>query len=106
MVIGEGKPYLSAILVLNPEEWIRLANSVVVDPYQRGTLRDSRIHNKVIAQLRKLLAAFPGFAKIRRVHLTLDPWTVDNGLLTPTLKVKRNVVLEKYADAIRRLYEE
>ncbi len=44
---------------------------------------------------RLALRDFPGYAKIRRLGLLLEPWTVDNGLLTPTLKVKRAKVLEK-----------
>ncbi len=37
--------------------------------------------------------------------LTLDPWTVDSGLLTPTLKVKRPQVLEAYATQVKALYQ-
>ena len=43
---------------------------------------------------------------MRRLHLTLEPWSVDNGLMTPTLKVKRNVVLERCAKAIEAIYAE
>jgi long-chain acyl-CoA synthetase len=50
------------------------------------------------------LSDFPGYAKVRRVILEREPWTVDNGLLTPTLKVKRALVLAKFADRIDALY--
>lgn len=105
MVIGEGRAYLSAIIVLNSEEWITLANKHLVDPYQADSLGDSRIQNEVLNHCRKLLHEFPGYAKIRRVILTLEPWSVDNGLLTPTLKVKRPKVIEAYKDAIASLYK-
>jgi long-chain acyl-CoA synthetase len=50
------------------------------------------------------LKDFPGYAKVRRLILSLQPWTVDNGMLTPTLKVKRARVLEKFAAEIETLY--
>jgi long-chain acyl-CoA synthetase len=104
MVIGEGQAYLSAIIVLNNEEWITFASKHVVDPYQAESLNDPRIQHEVLNRCRKLLHEFPGYAKIRRVILTLEPWSVDNGLLTPTLKVKRPRVLAAYKDAIANLY--
>jgi long-chain acyl-CoA synthetase len=104
MVVGEGKPFLSAVAVLNREEWIKLANQQLIDPYNHDSLRDPRIQRQVIARMRKCLQEFPSYAKIRRVLLSLEPWTVDNGLLTPTLKVKRNKVLELHAKAIQDLY--
>ena len=47
---------------------------------------------------------FPGYAQVRRVMVTLDPWTMENGLLTPTLKLKRPKVMEKYGAEIGQLY--
>jgi long-chain acyl-CoA synthetase len=46
----------------------------------------------------------PYYAQPRAVALTLDPWTVENGLITPTLKLKRNNLAARYADGIDRLY--
>jgi long-chain acyl-CoA synthetase len=54
--------------------------------------------------IRHQLSDFPGYAKVRRVILVREPWTVDNGLLTPTLKVKRALVLAKFAERIDALY--
>jgi len=50
------------------------------------------------------LRNFPGYAQIRRLHPELKPWTVDDGLLTPTLKVKRNQVLDRYRAAVEAMY--
>ena len=49
-------------------------------------------------------SGFPGYAKIRRVAVVHEPWNVENGLLTPTLKLKRAKVLEKYKTEVDRLY--
>ena len=44
--------------------------------------------------------------QIRAVHLALTPWTVEAGLLTPTLKVKRDALQRKFAKEIEALYAE
>jgi len=104
MVIGEGQSFLSALVVLNSDEWIKLANNFVIDPYQKESLDDSRIHSHIINLMRKALHEFPSYAKIRRVSVTLEQWTVENGLMTPTLKVKRNKVIELNAKNIEKIY--
>ncbi|MCP5301425.1 MAG: long-chain fatty acid--CoA ligase, partial [Chromatiaceae bacterium] len=65
---------------------------------------DPKVHAAVQRRVKAALKDFPGYAKIRQLHLSLEPWTVDEGLLTPTLKVKRSRVLERYAPAVEALY--
>jgi len=104
LVIGEGRPYLSALVVLNPEHWFGLARAAGVDPLAHDSLCDERLLKKVLHLIQASLHDFPGYAKVRRAALSLDPWTVDNGLLTPTLKVKRSRVLERFSERIAALY--
>ena len=47
---------------------------------------------------------FPGYARIRAVHASLDEWTIESGLLTPTLKIKRPKVLAKFSEQVDGLY--
>jgi long-chain acyl-CoA synthetase len=104
LVIGEGESWLAAILVLNPEEWPRLAKRLGLDPDAADSLQAQKLHAELLKGIKGTLKDFPGYAKIRRVILTSEAWTVDNGLLTPTLKVKRARVLEQFTDEIRALY--
>jgi len=106
LVLGEGRPCLAALLVLNPDLWFGFARELGLDPFRRECLEDERLQKKVLARVQQQLHDFPGYAKIRRVGLSLDPWTVENGLLTPTLKVKRAAVLEQFADRVQALFEE
>ncbi|HHS96442.1 MAG TPA: long-chain fatty acid--CoA ligase [Chloroflexi bacterium] len=106
LVLGEGKPFLSAIAVLNSEEWFALAQELGLDPTDGSNLRSEKVERRLVNRMRELMSDFPGYAKIRRVHATLEPWTVDNGLLTPTLKVKRAKVLERYQKEVAAIYEE
>jgi long-chain acyl-CoA synthetase len=104
VVLGEGHSYLSALLVLSAERWPEVASAHGLDPEHPDSLRDEQLNKTIIKRLRVLLEEFPGYAKIRRVILTLEPWTIDNGLLTPTMKVKRAAVFERYRDPIEHLY--
>lgn len=104
LVIGESKPYLSALVVINPEHWLGLARSHNLDPFDKNHLHNEKLHRALVRKIADCLHDFPGYAKVRRVTPLLEPWTVENGLLTPTLKIKRPVVINQYQQAIQGMY--
>ncbi|MGD2138183.1 MAG: long-chain fatty acid--CoA ligase [Gammaproteobacteria bacterium] len=104
MIVGEGEAWLSAILVLNPENWPELAGRFGLDADAPGSTGNEKLQAYLMKEISGRLKDFPGYARIRRVIPTLEPWTVDNGLLTPTLKVKRARVMDEFADEIRAVY--
>ncbi|HEY9202162.1 MAG TPA: long-chain fatty acid--CoA ligase [Gammaproteobacteria bacterium] len=104
MVIGEARPFLSALLVLNPDAWADMAVSLHVHPEAEEVLLQRNIEKAILQRVAQRLKDFPGYAKIRRAHITLQPWSVEDGLLTPTLKIKRAKVLDRYASEIDALY--
>ena len=104
MVVGEGRPYLAALTVINTDAWPAFAAELGVDPADPAALAAPAVTKALTRRLARCLAHFPGYAQIRRVHVALDPWTVEAGLLTPTLKLKRAQVLARHADAVDALY--
>lgn len=104
MVLGEMKPYLSLIAVVHPDEWTKLATSLGLDPADPEALNSPAA--KVAALKRAKLAAkdFPNYALPRAIHLTTEPWTIENGLLTPTLKLKRGPLNAHFKQVIEKLY--
>ncbi|MEN8108744.1 MAG: long-chain fatty acid--CoA ligase [Pseudomonadota bacterium] len=104
LIVGEGRSYLSAIVVLNPDELKQLSDRYKLDVDVDTSLADDKLQGHLVKVIRERLKDFPGYAKVRRVIVTTDPWTVDNGLLTPTLKVKRARVLDRFASEIESLY--
>jgi long-chain acyl-CoA synthetase len=104
LVVGEGRSFLSALVVLAADLWNGLALEYGLDPESEQSLDNPRLHKDLLGRIREALREFPGYAKIRRISLSLEPWSVDNGLLTPTLKVKRGEVLSRYAAQIERMY--
>ena len=104
MILGEGRAFLAALVVLNPQEWIQFSDSLGVKATDKNSLKEKFVKKAMLARISKQIEAFPGFASIRRVHLSLEPWTVDNGLLTPTLKIKRPQIDMRYKEDIEALY--
>lgn len=104
MVVGEGRPYLGAVVVLNGEQWPALAGRLGLDPAAAGSLEDPRLREELCRRVGELLGDFPGYAQVRRVAASLEPWTVEDGLLTPTLKPRRARIKEKMAAVIDELY--
>lgn len=105
MIVGEGKPFLSALVVLNRTNWEKLAKSLSVPADKESSLDIPVVQQELLKRIKEKLAPFPGYAKIFRVEATLEPWTVEAGLITPTLKLKRNCLIEKYEDTIIGMYE-
>jgi long-chain acyl-CoA synthetase len=104
MLIGEGKPYLSAITVLAAAEWKKFALEQGLNPDAADALCGDKVAQAVIARIGAQMRQFPGYAQVRRVTLTLEPWSVDNGLLTPTMKLKRAKVMEKFNAELDAMY--
>lgn len=105
MVFGEARSYMVAVAVVNQFVWKQFAQEVGVRPDMPESLRDSRVEQQALARIAAQLKEFPGYARIHRVLLQSEPWTVENGIMTPTLKMKRNRVAEHFANEINQLYE-
>jgi long-chain acyl-CoA synthetase len=105
MIVGEARPYLIAIAVLNPEVWLKFAKEIGVRVDMPEAFTDSRIQGKILKRIALNLRDFPAYAHVRRVLLLQENWTIENGFLTPTLKLKREAVIQRYVAQINKLYE-
>ena len=103
MLIGEGKPYLSVLATLNPAQWKKLAAEQGIQPESVG-LQNGGAEKLLLARIAAQMKTFPGYAEVRRIRAGLDPWTVENGLLTPTLKLRRSRVMETFQAELDQMY--
>jgi long-chain acyl-CoA synthetase len=81
MLVGEGRHFLTLVTVTqetDEKKLVRLANQQLKD--------------------------FPRYVRVRRVVTAKEPWTIDNGMLTPTLKVRRPVVAQRFAHSLEAVY--
>jgi long-chain acyl-CoA synthetase len=81
ILVGEGRPFLTLVTV------------------SRETDEKALIH-----RANERLKEFPRYIRVRRVVASREPWTVENGLLTPTLKVRRETVQKQFGAEIERAY--
>lgn len=103
-VVGENKPFISAVTVLNPEEWKKLAAELKVSASE-ASLKLTSVRTAILKRVKAATADFPHYALPRKVLLTLKPWTIENGLLTPTLKLKRTPLAKFFKKEIDEIYE-
>ncbi len=104
LIYGEGQPFLTALVVLNDEEWARVAAHNGLTANLAGETKD-KAEKFITQRIAKLIKQFPGFAQIRRVAIVAEKWTIDNGFMTPTLKLKRKVIFDKYRPLIDAMYK-
>jgi long-chain acyl-CoA synthetase len=105
MVIGDDLPFLTAVLVLNPEQWELVAPGLKLDASDPESLKSEALEKLACDKLTTQLVEFPGYARIHRITCILEPWSIDNELITPTLKLKRNRIMEHFASDIEHMYE-
>ncbi|SCY30001.1 long-chain fatty acid--CoA ligase [Nitrosospira sp. Nsp13] len=105
MLIGEGRSYLSALVVLNSGHWESLSGQYHLDRDWRNLAQDQKLEEILLEKITRQISEFPGYAKVYRVALAQEPWTIENGMLTPTLKLRRGRVLDRYKAEVGRLYE-
>ncbi len=105
MVFGEAHPYLVVLAVLNEEAWQHFTKEVGIRGDMPESLTDSNVEARILRRVARNLRGFPGYAKVNRVLLLREPWSVENGLLTPTLKFKRAEIAQRFGGEIKELYE-
>ena len=106
MVVGEGRNFPSAICILNEDgvkEWCSRHDIEYTDFSTMS--KDQRIVDRVWKDVEKANTNFGQWEKIKKIIIDIDEFTVDNGCLTPTFKVKRKPILAKYESQIDSLYQ-
>lgn len=103
LIYGEGKPYLTAIVVLDSGEWNNIKKKISAQ--SEVDINSNEACQYILARIKQCLKKFPGYARIYQVYSTMDTWTVDNNLATPTLKLKRKSIFEKYQTQIDEMYK-
>ena len=107
MVVGSERKFVGALIVPsfpNLQEWAR--HTGINNLSNHDLIRNE----KVIDLYKELVESFNKFfnhvEQIKKFELMPDEWSVESGEMTPKLSMKRKVIMEKYKDAIDRIYKE
>ena len=106
VVFGDRRPYLVAMLTLDRDAAVKLAERLGIDADPATMAHDPEVHRELQAEVDQVNAKLARIEQVKRFAILDHDLTQVDGELTPTLKVKRAVVYEKYADVFAGLYEE
>lgn len=106
MVYGDNRPFIVGLLVLNKDNFERFAGSLNLDSKDPEILTNKAVIREILKRIKSACKSFPQYGVPRSVLLLKDPWTIENDSLTPTLKLKRRVILAKHGNEIEKLYED
>lgn len=106
MVVGDAKPYIAALITLDGESlaaWAGL-NGMDHPPTLEEAANDVRILTEIEAAVEEANKAVSHAEAIKRFDVLAVDWTEEGGQLTPSLKLKRNVVMTQFAEQVEALY--
>ncbi len=105
VVLGDNRPFLTLLVTPSRPQLEDLANQlqIKVDDY-RELLSNSVIADEIRARVARLTERLPRHEQIKDLRVLIEEFTMDNGLLTPTLKVKRREVEKRFAAVIDDMY--
>ena len=106
MVVGEAQKMPAALIQLNFEyvkEWLK-SKGQKINLTDAQCAENQQIINQIQKDIDRYNEQFGKWEKIKKFELTPDVWSIDAGHLTPTMKLKRKVIKEKYKDLIEKIY--
>ena len=105
MVYGDRRPYPVALITINPDELSKFAREQgILTSDASAIVKHPKVAERIGRTVEEKNTQLQSYAKIKRFTVLPADFTLDGGELTPTLKVKRKVVSQKYKDAIEELY--
>ena len=107
MVVGEGEKMPCAFV--QPEfdfvkRWAELHN-LNIGQTPEEMVKSPELKKRIEKEIEKLNQKLGNWEQVKRIELTPEIWSVDNGMLTPTMKLKRKVIKERYINLYNKLYE-
>ena len=107
MVVGENQKFPAAFIVPNfayIKEWLTKEKIECSDKSNKGVCTNNKVIEKINEEVATFNKSYGNWEQIKKVVLFENEFSVDGGELTPTLKLKRKIILEKYKDQFEKIY--
>ena len=108
MVLGEGRKFPAALIFSNYAnllEWSKTAFPTLSNLSRRDFLNSPELKQKIESELNRINKNFGNWEQIKKFAIIPNEMTIETGELTPTLKMKRKVILQKYEREIEQIYQ-
>ena len=106
LVIGEGQKMPAALIQPNFEfikEWAKRKEFELSDDPKK-IIKNEKVIARIAEEVEEKNQIFGKWERVKKFELTPDVWSIDNGLITPTLKPKRKLIIKKYKDLYDKIY--
>ena len=103
-VVGDRRPYLVALVTIDPDNVGDFASQNGIpfaDP--KELQRNARVVDLIQSEILEKNREFASFETVKKFRI-VDEFTIENGMLTPTMKIKRNIAMDRFADVISEMY--
>ena len=105
MIVADGRDDVAALIVPDArmlrQSWRHEQKRPLPDDWRRNR----EVHDWMLARMARHMHDLPSYMRVKRFLFVDEEWTQGSGLLTPTLKLKRRLIVDLHADDIERLYE-
>ena len=108
MVVGEGQKFPAALVVpsyQNLKDWAKVNATTILNLEKEQFLNDEVIVNKVNTEVERINKNFGSWEQIKKIKILPHEFTIEGGELTPTLKLKRKVIVKKFEKEIEEIYK-
>ena len=108
MVVGEGRKFPAALIIPSYEnciDWAKTNDSSLINLPREEFLTHAKIKQLIEDEVSRLNVNFGNWEKIKKFEILPNEFTIETGELTPTLKMKRKIIAEKYKNEIERIYQ-
>ncbi|MFW6197621.1 MAG: AMP-dependent synthetase/ligase [Myxococcota bacterium] len=106
MVYGDNKPYNVGLIIPDMDTLQKWASEQGLDTSDpQKLIEQPQVRERIREEIERHSSEFKQYEKLKDFTLQLQDFTTENGMLTPTLKVKRRVVIDQFGDQIQKLYD-
>ncbi len=104
VLLGDGRPFITALLTVDVLAVGAWAKKMGITEPVSTLIQGSRVKDLIWKDIEKVNEELAHHESIKKIAIAPEEFTVENGILTPTFKVKRRVVMEEYAELIEEMY--